>query len=236
MLLYRERRELADMYVLAHCSPAWRRQMSFRILVEGLKALGMMEMVWQPIPRTRGRVFLKTWHRNARCRAPPRGSRFEVVDAWGSSGPSTWLETFSGGGFLLACEESWGKVWQIIHHLRSSPSSLLLLFKVEISFRAPTPLFRPGISSHRFSELTRLWMSIPRRVACELVSLLGLYTVPGQHSQPTPTSLDQGYMSFLFFWNWTCHLHLRENDRGLLRATVITRGWNGQLIRLSTKS
>ena len=25
----------------------------------------------------------------------------------------------------------------------------------------------------------------------------------------------------------TCHLHLWRNDRGLLRATVVTRGWNG---------
>ena len=25
----------------------------------------------------------------------------------------------------------------------------------------------------------------------------------------------------------TCHLHLWRNDRGLLRATAVTRGWNG---------
>ena len=25
----------------------------------------------------------------------------------------------------------------------------------------------------------------------------------------------------------TCHLHFWQNDRGLLRATVVTRGWNG---------
>ena len=25
----------------------------------------------------------------------------------------------------------------------------------------------------------------------------------------------------------TCHLHLWQNDRGLLRATAVTRGWNG---------
>ena len=25
----------------------------------------------------------------------------------------------------------------------------------------------------------------------------------------------------------TCHLHFRQNDRDLLRATVVTRGWNG---------
>ena len=25
----------------------------------------------------------------------------------------------------------------------------------------------------------------------------------------------------------TCHLHFRQNDRGILRATAVTRGWNG---------
>ena len=25
----------------------------------------------------------------------------------------------------------------------------------------------------------------------------------------------------------TCHLHFRQNDRDFLRATVVTRGWNG---------
>ena len=25
----------------------------------------------------------------------------------------------------------------------------------------------------------------------------------------------------------TCHLHFWQNDRGLLRATAVTRGWNG---------
>ena len=34
----------------------------------------------------------------------------------------------------------------------------------------------------------------------------------------------------------TCNLHFWQNDRGLLRATVITQGWNGHWIRLSTQS
>ena len=28
-----------------------------------------------------------------------------------------------------------------------------------------------------------------------------------------------------------CHLHLWQNDRDLLRATAVTRGWNGYLIK-----
>ena len=35
----------------------------------------------------------------------------------------------------------------------------------------------------------------------------------------------------------TCHLHFWQNDRDFLRATVVTRGWNGyRKIRVSTES
>ena len=34
----------------------------------------------------------------------------------------------------------------------------------------------------------------------------------------------------------TCHLHFWQNDRGLLRATAVIRGWNGHRTRVSTQS
>ena len=34
----------------------------------------------------------------------------------------------------------------------------------------------------------------------------------------------------------TCYLHFWQNGRGLLRATAVTRGWNGHWIRVSTQS
>ena len=33
-----------------------------------------------------------------------------------------------------------------------------------------------------------------------------------------------------------CHLHFWQNDRGLLRATAVTRGWSGHRINVSTQS
>ena len=46
--------------------------------------------------------------------------------------------------------------------------------------------------------------------------------MPGQrHSQPTPTSLKSRVYACL---GVTCHLHFWLNDRGLLRATAVTRG------------
>ena len=58
--------------------------------------------------------------------------------------------------------------------------------------------------------------------------------MPGQqHSQATLTSLGQGCMCVL---GVTCQLHFCENDRGILLATEVTRGWNGHRIRVSTES
>ena len=34
----------------------------------------------------------------------------------------------------------------------------------------------------------------------------------------------------------TCHLRFWQNDRGLLRATAVTRGWNGYRNRVSTEN
>ena len=49
-----------------------------------------------------------------------------------------------------------------------------------------------GNSQRRLIELRRLWTHVPWRVACELNSLMDSRTMPGQHCQPTPTSLGQG--------------------------------------------
>ena len=50
--------------------------------------------------------------------------------------------------------------------------------------------------------------------------LIGSHTMLEQrHSKPTPTSLGQRYACLRV----TCHLHF-WHDRGLLRATVVTRG------------
>ena len=58
--------------------------------------------------------------------------------------------------------------------------------------------------------------------------------MPGQrHSQPNLTFVGSRVYVCL---DVTCRLHCRQNDRGLLRATAVTRGWNGHQIRVSTQS
>ena len=64
--------------------------------------------------------------------------------------------------------------------------------------------------THQFHSvrISPQWLSWLRR----------LHTMPEQHSQPTPTSLGQDCLGV------TCQLHFWQNDRGLLRTTVLTRG------------
>ena len=123
----------------------------------------------------------------------------------------------------------WENVWQFIPRL----CFFSFFHKVEINLCTLIPLFRPGsVHSWWIRELRRLWRSVPWRVTCKLVSLISSYTMPGQYIKPTPTSLGQRCMPSLL----TCHLHIWQADRGLLRATAVTRGWNGHRIRISTES
>ena len=52
--------------------------------------------------------------------------------------------------------------------------------------------FRPRISPQWLSKLRWLWPSIPRWAVCELVSLMGSNTMPGQQGQPTLALLGHG--------------------------------------------
>ena len=45
--------------------------------------------------------------------------------------------------------------------------------------------------------------------------------MPGEHSQPTPTSFGSRVYACL---GVTCHLHFWQNNRGLLHAIVVTGG------------
>ena len=71
------------------------------------------------------------------------------------------------------------------------------------------------------------------RVACELELQIDFHTMPGRHCHSTPTSLGQRVYACL---GVTCHLHFRQNERGLLRATAVTRGTYGHRIGVSTQS
>ena len=67
------------------------------------------------------------------------------------------------------------------------------------------------------------------RVACELVSLYFPTLCLSAHSDFIGSRV-YAYLGV------SCHLHCWQNDQGLLRATVVTREWNGHQIRVSTHS
>ena len=74
-----------------------------------------------------------------------------------------------------------------------SPPAIFFFFK-RILVRAYQP---HSLSQDQSTDaqLRRQWPSVRWRVACELVSLIGSHTRPGQHGQPILTLLGQGCAS-----------------------------------------
>ena len=73
------------------------------------------------------------------------------------------------------------------------------------------------LNIHRSGVLTVLAWLVPHETAA--VSACSVYTI-----QPFMQSHVRKVHACLTV---TCHLHFWQNDRGPLRATAVTRGWNG---------
>ena len=75
---------------------------------------------------------------------------------------------------------------------------------------------------HRSGVLTALVWLVPHETAA--ISAQVLYT-PYNHA---PCHFMQSHIRKVYVClAVTCHLHLWQNDLDLLRATAVTRGWNG---------
>ena len=102
---------------------------------------------------------------------------------------------------------------------------LRFFFKVEISSRTLIPRFRPG-SVYSGSAS---WDDCDRVFPDEL----RVTSFPDGFPHYVWTAAYSAHCEFVGSKVYaclgvTCHLHFWENDRGLLRATAVTRGWNGQ--------
>ena len=137
--------------------------------------------------------------------------------------PSYIFHVNGGGGFFLACKDFW--------RMFDNSFPACIFFKVEISWHILIPLFRPGSVHNGSASLDNCdWVFSVSHVWAR--SLIGSHTMPGQrHSQPTLTCWVKVYA----FLGVTCHLHFWQNDQGLLHTNVVTRGWNGHRIRVSTQ-
>ena len=87
------------------------------------------------------------------------------------------------------------------------------------------------ISPQWLSELRRLWPSVSWWVACELISLIGSHTMPGQHSQPTRTLLHEGCIC-AEIWPATCTF---GRMTGIFCVSLGQHEWNRHRTRVSTE-
>ena len=75
---------------------------------------------------------------------------------------------------------------------------------------------------HRSGVLTALAWLVPHETAAVSAQVL---CTPYNHA---PCHFMQSHIRKVYAClAVTCHLHFWQNDRDLLRATVVTRGWNG---------
>ena len=75
---------------------------------------------------------------------------------------------------------------------------------------------------HRSGILTALAWLVPHETAAVSVQVL---CAPYNHA---PCHFMQSHIREVYAWlAVTCHLQFWQKDRDLLRATAVTRGWNG---------
>ena len=72
---------------------------------------------------------------------------------------------------------------------------------------------------HRSGVLTALAWLVPQETAA--ISARSVYTIQPCHFMQSHIRKVCACLAV------TCHLRFWQNDRGLLRATAVTRGWNG---------
>ena len=78
------------------------------------------------------------------------------------------------------------------------------------------------LNIHRSGVLTALAWLVPHETAAFSAQVL---CTPYNHA---PCHFMQSHIRKVYAClAVTCHLHFWQNDRDLLRATVVTRGWNG---------
>ena len=129
--------------------------------------------------------------------------------------------------FFLACED-FGRMFDHSFPACPLPPPFFFFFEVEISLRTLIPLFYARIGPQWLSELRRLWPNVPCQVACELPH----YAWTAAQSAHSDIVASRMYACL----GVPYHLRFWQNDRGLLRAIVVTRGWHGHRIRVTTQS
>ena len=103
---------------------------------------------------------------------------------------------------------------------------------MEISSRTLIPLFRPGLVHSDSASLDDCGRMFPDK--------LHVSSIPEKFPHYAWTAEQSAHSDFVGSRVYTClgvicHLHFWPNDRGLLRATAVTQGWNGHRIRVTSE-
>ena len=130
-----------------------------------------------------------------------------------------------GGGFFLACE-NFGRMFD-----HSFPvSAFWFFFVLFLKWRLA--------HAHLFHSLCQNQSTVAQRAEtavaeCSLASCVWArfrndsYTMPKQRHTYSDFTGSRMYVCL----GVTCHLHFWQYDRGPLRATAFTRGWNGKSMK-----
>ena len=138
----------------------------------------------------------------------------------------------SDGCFFLVYEDLW-RMFDNSFLACASFFFSFFFFKVEVSSHTLIPLCRPG-SVHSGSA---------RWDDCDWVfpDEFHVSSFPDRFLHYAWTAALSAHSDFVWSKMYVClgvtyHLHFWQNDQGLLHATVVTQGWNGRRIKVSTQS
>ena len=135
-----------------------------------------------------------------------------------------------GGGFFLACDD-FGTMFD------NSFPVCAFVFLFLIKWRLARAHVFHSLGQDQSTVAQRSETTIDRVFPDEL----RVSSFPGRFPHSAWTAASSAHSDFdgsrvYACLSVTCRLHFWQNDRGLLRATAVTRGWNGHRIRVSTQS
>ena len=128
-----------------------------------------------------------------------------------------FLKTFS------SVASSWYYYWSLLYSaiLRSRADSL----RSHVILHEWIAFFSAFLNIHWNGALTALAWLVPQESAARESQSRRVLCTPYNHA---PCHFMQSHIRKVYAClAVTCHLRFWQNDRGLLRATAVTRGWNG---------
>ena len=112
--------------------------------------------------------------------------------------------------------------WLMIAYIALFSALLSRLTALACGSAWVTSFIERFLNIHRSGVLTALAWLVPHQTAAVSVQVL---CTPYNHA---PCHFMQSHIRKVYAClAVTCHLHFWQNDRDLLRTTVVTRGWNG---------